>query len=161
MEGWGLGLYANEAYPCFYLQKNMDDVYSMDTSPRGLMLILNNKDFPNFPEGAWERRGTDVDATKLYGMFINYGFDVTRHDNLSAEVRETVVCKNLVRQVAYLSDGGILVIIDAVAAESLGGGGGGGGARGRGAPPPPGPGHGPPARGGDVDSDRETEEGGW
>ena len=50
------------------------------------MLIINNKDFPSFPEGATERRGTNIDAGKLQGMFSYYGFDVVRRDNLGAEV---------------------------------------------------------------------------
>ena len=50
------------------------------------MLIINNKDFPSFPESARERRGTDIDAGKLQGMFSYYGFHVVRRDNLAAEV---------------------------------------------------------------------------
>ena len=71
-------------------QKERDSVYPMDTSPRGLMLIINNKNFPMFPEGSRERRGTDIDAIKLQGMFINFGFEVIRTDNLTAEVSVNV-----------------------------------------------------------------------
>ena len=70
----------------FFFQRDRDSVYPMETSPRGLMLIINNKDFPTFREGAKERRGTNIDAGKLQGMFNYYGFDVIRRDNLKAEV---------------------------------------------------------------------------
>ena len=70
----------------YSFQRDRDSVYPMDTSPRGLVLIINNKYFPSFPEGATERRGTNIDAGKLQGMFYYYGFDVRRRDNLRAEV---------------------------------------------------------------------------
>ena len=73
-------------FKVYSFQRDRDSVYPMDTSPRGLVLIINNKDFPSFPEGATERRGTNIDAGKLQGMFNYYGFDVSRRDNLSAEV---------------------------------------------------------------------------
>ena len=73
-------------FKVYSFQRDRDSVYPMDTSPRGLVLIINNKDFPSFPEGATERRGTNIDAGKLQGMFSYYGFDVIRRDNLRAEV---------------------------------------------------------------------------
>ncbi len=69
-----------------FLQAN--DAYRMSSSPRGRMLIINNKSFPRFEGRASERRGTDIDATKLKGMFVTFGFHVTQKDNLTSQVRQ-------------------------------------------------------------------------
>ena len=61
-----------------------DSYYKMDTNPRGLTIIINNKDFlPGL--GLAERKGTDVDAYALHKLFLDLGFTVEFHRNITCD----------------------------------------------------------------------------
>ena len=55
----------------------------MDTDPRGLALIINNRDFDC---DLGNRDGTDADCESLRGLFLNLGFGVDVRHNLTARV---------------------------------------------------------------------------
>nr|AOR82888.1 caspase-2 [Apostichopus japonicus] len=57
-----------------------EEVYRMGSEPRGLALIINNRDFGN----KMTRHGTDVDATNLRHIFVELHFNVDTKDNLTA-----------------------------------------------------------------------------
>jgi hypothetical protein len=60
---------------------------------RGYFLIINNWKF-DATSGKNDRRGTQEDVAKLTEVFGNIlGFDVIRHENLSA-IDMTVICMN-------------------------------------------------------------------
>nr|KAG5698933.1 hypothetical protein BaRGS_024854 [Batillaria attramentaria] len=50
-------------------QENPDDVYKMESSPRGKVLIINNKSFDD-PRTLY-REGTDEDCARLLDLFVN------------------------------------------------------------------------------------------
>lgn len=58
-----------------------DEVYSMSSNPRGLALIINNKNFRTMPE----RRGTEVDGRNLSHVFKQLGFNVDQKTNLKGQ----------------------------------------------------------------------------
>ncbi len=63
---------------------NSDDYYPMDKYPRGMFLLINNKDFlPASGMESYPRNGTNVDADALESMFTELGFIVHRYDNAS------------------------------------------------------------------------------
>ena len=70
-----------------------DDCYSMDKSPRGVFLLMNNRDFlPASGMEKYPRNGTDVDAEGLESLFTELGFAVHRYNNVSCyEMRK--LCK--------------------------------------------------------------------
>lgn len=55
----------------------------MESNPRGLLLIINNR---NFRGGLSNRDGTDVDCDKLKTLFMSFGFGVDIRNNLTAQV---------------------------------------------------------------------------
>lgn len=62
--------------------------YRMDASPKGICVIINNRNFnvaPNDPGSKEmpERRGTDVDAANLRETFSTLDFHVHMHENLT------------------------------------------------------------------------------
>lgn len=63
---------------------DLDECYPMDTKPRGVFLLINNKDFL-FSSGmeSYPRNGTDVDAEAVMAVFKEMGFLVDSHRNLS------------------------------------------------------------------------------
>ena len=67
-----------------------DSFYRMDTHPRGLMIIINNKEFlPASGMAEYPRNGTDVDAEAFEDLFINLGFVVQPYRNVSCyEIRK-------------------------------------------------------------------------
>ena len=54
--------------------------YTMESEPRGLMLIINNEDFDN--DVLTTRTGSLVDANNLDQLFLQLGFSVTLRRNL-------------------------------------------------------------------------------
>ena len=60
----------------------MKDAYKMSSKPRGMALIINNR---NFTCGMNERVGTDKDAENLYDLFNWLGLATIRKDNLTCE----------------------------------------------------------------------------
>ena len=56
------------------------DVYRMDHPKRGVFIIINNRHFLRLSE----RVGTDVDASHLYQLFMELGFDVRLEQNKTA-----------------------------------------------------------------------------
>lgn len=60
---------------------NLTEEYRMESDPRGLLLIINNKDFQG---GLNSREGTDVDCDKLKTLFMTLGFGVDVRNNLTA-----------------------------------------------------------------------------
>ena len=57
--------------------------YKMNSTPRGLLLIINNHDF----RGNFENReGTDIDCEGLRNLFMDLGFGVEVRANLTALV---------------------------------------------------------------------------
>nr|CAD10676.1 caspase 3 [Geodia cydonium] len=58
------------------------DAYKMSSRPRGMALIINNR---NFTCGMKERVGTDKDAENLYGLFNWLGMATIRKDNLTGK----------------------------------------------------------------------------
>lgn len=59
--------------------RDSENVYKMDTMPRGYALIINNKDFQLMNC----RLGTDVDCQKLQDLFQYLGFEVIVKHNLT------------------------------------------------------------------------------
>ena len=61
-------------------------VYKMSSDPRGIAMIINNKNFDTLPK----RDGTDKDADDLEQLFDKtLGFIVQRHNGLkSADIRQ-------------------------------------------------------------------------
>ncbi|KAL3861098.1 hypothetical protein ACJMK2_007171 [Sinanodonta woodiana] len=57
-----------------------DDQYKMESNPRGLVLIINNREFHTLPS----RPGTEHDGAGLREMFISLGFLVDEKSNLTA-----------------------------------------------------------------------------
>eukprot|EP00057_Strongylocentrotus_purpuratus_P035470 XP_799258.3 PREDICTED: caspase-3 isoform X2 [Strongylocentrotus purpuratus] len=55
-----------------------DLVYKMKSKPRGIALIINNKNFKTMPP----RRGTDIDCRNLENIFTQLDFDVVVHNDL-------------------------------------------------------------------------------
>eukprot|EP00112_Aurelia_sp_Birch-Aquarium-sp1_P014869 Seg3242.2 transcript_id=Seg3242.2/GoldUCD/mRNA.D3Y31 product=Caspase-3 protein_id=Seg3242.2/GoldUCD/D3Y31 len=70
-----------------------DTYYPMDKYPRGLFLLLNNKEFlPASGMENYPRNGTGVDADALEQLFTDLGFIVHRYNNVSChEMRK--LCK--------------------------------------------------------------------
>ncbi|XP_053378967.1 caspase-9-like [Mercenaria mercenaria] len=67
---------------------NFKEEYKMNTDPRGLLLIINNRDFQGV---LTTRDGTDVDCDKLKTLFMSLGFGVDVRHNLRAhEIKETL-----------------------------------------------------------------------
>jgi len=63
-------------------QLHPNDVYSMNTDPRGLCVIINNKDFePSSGLNNYPRVGTDVDANTAKELFQEIGYIVESHHN--------------------------------------------------------------------------------
>ncbi|XP_006816015.1 uncharacterized protein LOC100369664 [Saccoglossus kowalevskii] len=58
------------------------DSYVMNRRPRGEAIIINNV---KFMEPGRERKGSDVDAERLYHLFTNLHFRVHEYTNLGAE----------------------------------------------------------------------------
>lgn len=56
----------------------------MESTPRGIVLIINNKDFG---QNHKERTGTEYDCQKLTDLFGNLSFQVLEKENLTAMVR--------------------------------------------------------------------------
>ena len=69
----------------------------MDKYPRGIFLLLNNRDFlPASGMENYPRNGTDVDADALEALFKDLGFAVHRYNNVSCyEMRK--LCKQAAR----------------------------------------------------------------
>ena len=59
-----------------------DNYYKMDCFPRGKLTLINVRYFTK-ASGMSERKGTDIDANKLTGLFLDMGFIVDRFDNPS------------------------------------------------------------------------------
>ena len=74
-----------------------DECYKMDKYPRGLFLLVNNRDFlPASGMEKYPRNGTDVDADALESLFKDLGFNVHRSDNVTSyEMRK--LCKQAAR----------------------------------------------------------------
>ncbi|XP_065674824.1 caspase-3 [Hydra vulgaris] len=74
----------------FDLKNNLDSdyFYKMDTFPRGILTIINVKDFmESSGMQKYPRSGTDADAESLCNLFLEMGFIVDRFDNpTSADV---------------------------------------------------------------------------
>ena len=58
------------------------DAYKMSSKPRGMALIINNR---NFTCGMKERVGTDKDAENLFHLFNWLGMATIRKDNLTGK----------------------------------------------------------------------------
>ncbi len=70
----------------------------MDKYPRGLFLLINNKEFlPASGMENYPRNGTDVDAAALESMFTELGFIVHRYDNV-----DTYSMRKLMKQAAVM-----------------------------------------------------------
>lgn len=67
-----------------------DNYYSMDKYPRGMLLLINNKEFlPASGMENYTRNGTNADADAMESMFNELGFIVHRYDNASSyEIRK-------------------------------------------------------------------------
>lgn len=65
---------------------NPEDAYRMESKPRGLCMIVNNRVFDHLSE----RKGTDVDAQNLRFLFEDLGFSVLpdKKDKTVKEMRE-------------------------------------------------------------------------
>ncbi|XP_072036336.1 caspase-3-like isoform X1 [Amphiura filiformis] len=59
---------------------DVDHVYQMQSKPRGLAYIINNKHFRTMKT----RQGTDVDKRNLEAVFQQLGFNVDTHEDLRA-----------------------------------------------------------------------------
>ncbi|XP_061163123.1 caspase-2-like [Saccostrea echinata] len=78
----------------FYHQsRSLDKCYVMESDPRGIVLIINNKDFGKNHK---DRTGTEHDCQKLKDLFKSLSFKVVVKDNLTVEkmVREFQVFAN-------------------------------------------------------------------
>lgn len=60
---------------------NLKEEYRMESDPRGLLLIINNKTFQG---GLSNRDGTDIDCQNLRELFLRLGFGVDVRENLKA-----------------------------------------------------------------------------
>ncbi|XP_030843308.1 caspase-like [Strongylocentrotus purpuratus] len=70
-----------------YSQMDSDTVYRMKSRPRGIALIINNKNF----ETMEVRAGTDVDCRNLENVFKQLGFDVIVHNDVKGGVIRQVI----------------------------------------------------------------------
>ena len=57
--------------------------YSMRSSPRGQVLLINNEQFDDIMECHSHRMGSDVDGNNLEKLFLELGFQVNLQRNLS------------------------------------------------------------------------------
>eukprot|EP00731_Ephydatia_muelleri_P014377 Em0008g97a len=55
--------------------------YRMESKPRGLAVIINNRNFVNMNA----RTGTDVDAKRLSDLFVYLGFEIHYFENLTTQ----------------------------------------------------------------------------
>ena len=60
-----------------------DECYKMENNPRGLFLLVNNRDFDS-STNMGRRDGTNVDADALELLFKELGFTVRRHNNATS-----------------------------------------------------------------------------
>ena len=58
----------------------------METSPKGYVLIINNKVFYNDPRSSNTRHGTDNDVERLKQVFGKLGYEVVEKRDLTASV---------------------------------------------------------------------------
>nr|XP_002734878.2 PREDICTED: caspase-3-like [Saccoglossus kowalevskii] len=91
-----------------YTSRSSEDEYNMSNTRRGTAIIINNKFFDK-KTGMNTRHGTDFDAVNLRRSFERLGFDVTRHDNLSA--RKMLQLMDLVSRESYGNCDGLVVAI--------------------------------------------------
>ncbi|XP_046563029.1 caspase-2-like [Haliotis rubra] len=69
----------------YHRRWNTDDVYTMESTPRGYVLVINNKEFHYMQA----RCGTDNDVRNVKMLFEGLGFGVSILHNLTAELMRT------------------------------------------------------------------------
>ena len=76
-------------------QFDPNTMYRMNCSPRGIAVIINNKNFlKSSGQHMAQRRGTDVDRDALKKLFKNLQFKVEVHNNITkAEIRRIAMEK--------------------------------------------------------------------
>ena len=63
---------------------NPDECYLMNTNPRGLFILVNNKKFlPCSGMHEYTRNGTDEDAKCMKDLFEELGYQIQDHKNIS------------------------------------------------------------------------------
>ena len=67
--------------PVLPFQQDLAERYPMNTNPRGLFILVNNKKFRN----ADTRKGTEVDGKSMMDLFDWLGYEVKSHENKSAD----------------------------------------------------------------------------
>ena len=78
----GIFLLPSPAPPQEGTDAGRKDVYKMSSKPRGMAIVINNK---NFTCGMKDRVGTDRDAENLTKLLIWLGFFTNRYDNLTGK----------------------------------------------------------------------------
>ncbi|XP_074654159.1 caspase-3-like [Tubulanus polymorphus] len=63
------------------LSRDSKSMYKVESSPKGYMLIINNK---TFVSSGWDRNGTDIDCKNLETLFSQLGFKIVIKNNLKA-----------------------------------------------------------------------------
>lgn len=69
--------------------RSQSEFYEMNTTPRGLALIINNENFDYWSK----RQGSGVDVDKLYNMFKYIGFNVTIQPDKTGQEMKTILQK--------------------------------------------------------------------
>jgi len=81
-----------------------NDVYSMNTDPRGFCVVINNKDFePSSGMEKYPRKGTDVDANMAKELFQEIGYIVECHRNQTVYQMRQILKRASTRNYANLS----------------------------------------------------------
>ena len=72
--------------------KSRKDCYTINTFPRGVVVILNNKDFErDTGMSRYPRHGTDRDAEELVNLFLELGFVVHRYDDVNKKEMKKIM----------------------------------------------------------------------
>ena len=66
----------------------------MKSRPRGIALIINNKNFKTM----LQRRGTDIDCRNLENIFTQLGFNVVVHNDLKGRVSTCAILKSIINR---------------------------------------------------------------
>ncbi|XP_065654011.1 CARD-caspase isoform X6 [Hydra vulgaris] len=89
--------------PVDNIQHNLEECYAMNTNPRGLFILVNNKKFlPSSGMHEYTRNGTDEDAKCMKELFEELGYVIESYQNISVyEMRKIFKKASLISYSGY------------------------------------------------------------
>nr|ACY95436.1 CARD caspase 2 [Hydra vulgaris] len=89
--------------PVDNIQHNLEECYAMNTNPRGLFILVNNKKFlPSSGMHEYTRNGTDEDAKCMKELFEELGYVIESYQNISVyEMRKIFKKASLINYSGY------------------------------------------------------------